>query len=308
MTNPLQPGIPATRKSWRRISITAPSSLTDLICSFLCGITGQGTEQTESKEGWETMTAYLAESPDAEKQLLQIKQFFALLQDSLPSGQQLRVSFSSLDDQDWNRTWKEHFKPEHITPRLVIKPTWESYTPAGGEKIIEMDPGMAFGTGHHASTRLCVQFIDQLLQSSTVPQTVLDVGTGTGILAMAAVLLGAHSALAIDNDPEAVKVASENIQRNKLSDKIEASGIDLQDARGRFDLIIANIIYDTLLFLAPQICEKMEAGGHLILAGILAGEQAESIAKTYAGLGIAHLATRQEGEWVALLFSNSMKP
>jgi ribosomal protein L11 methyltransferase len=308
MTNPLQPGILAVPKSWRRISITAPSSLTDLICSFLCRITGQGTEQTDSNEGRETITAYLAESPDAEKKLVQIKQFFALLQDTLPSGQQLHISFSSLKEEDWNRTWKEYFKPEHIIQRLVIKPSWESYTPANGEEIIEMDPGMAFGTGHHASTRLCVQFIDQLLQNSTVPQTVLDVGTGTGILAMAAVLLGCHSALAIDNDPEAVKAAVENIQHNKLTDKIEASDIDLQDVRGQFDLIIANIIHDTLLLLAPHLCKKMKPGGHLILAGILAGEQAKSIAKTYTELGIRHLATRQEGEWVALLLSNSMQP
>ena len=304
MTNSQQPAIPETCKSWRRVSITAPSSLTDLICSFLCGITGQGTEQSDSGEDVETITAYLAESPDAERQQRQIEQFFALLQDSLQAGEKLHLSFSSLKDEDWNLRWKQHFKPELITPRLVIKPTWEGYSAASDEKIIEMDPGMAFGTGHHASTRLCVQFIDQLLQGQCPPRTILDVGTGTGILAMAAVLLGASSALAIDNDPEAVQVAAENIQRNNLANTIEVSGSDLKDVMGRFDLVIANIIHDTLLLLAPSLVDKVAKNGHLVLAGILLGEQEERIVKAYCDFGLQHLGTRQEGEWVALLFGN----
>lgn len=308
MTDHLQPGVPTAAKHWRRLSITAPTSLTDLIGSFLCGITGQGIEQTECGENRETITAYLKDSPDAETQQLQIEQFLAHLQDTLPSGQKLDLSFSLLREEDWNRKWKEHFKPEHITPRLVIKPTWEDYTPGNGEKIIEMDPGMAFGTGHHASTRLCVQFIDQLLQSAAQPKTVLDVGTGTGILAMTAVLLGACSALAIDNDPEAVLVATENIQRNKLDQKIKTSSVKLQETEGRFDLVIANIIHDTLLVLAPYLIDKLSQEGHLILAGILAGEQEKSITKAYSKLGARHLSTRQEGEWVSLLFINDRNP
>ena len=303
MTDHLQPGIPTTAKSWRRISITAPSSVTDLICSFLYGITGQGTEQAEDSGGLETITAYLAESPDVEKKQQQIEQFLARLQSTLPPERKLSLSLSSLLDEDWNRKWKEHFKPEHLTPRLVIKPTWENYSPAKDEKIIEMDPGMAFGTGHHASTRLSAQLIDRLLRSRNPPRTVLDVGTGTGILAMAAILLGARSAWAIDNDPDAVQVAEANIQRNHLNDKIKTNGIDLQNISGSFDLVIANIIHDTLLFLAPHLVAKVRDNGHLILAGILAGEQQQSIVDTYACLGVNHLAALQDGEWVALLFS-----
>ena len=121
-------------------------------------------------------------------------------------------------------------------------------------------------------------------------------------------LLGAHSACAIDNDPEAVKVAAENIQRNRLSGSIETSGVDLRDVPGRFDLVIANIIHDTLLSLAPLLKEKMQRGGHLILAGILAGDQEKSIIEAYSDLGLHHLAATQEGEWAALLFTYKLKP
>lgn len=305
MTTHLPPKAPAAPKNWHQIYITAPNSLADILGSFLYDITGQGIELSENSK---TITAYLPESPDAGEKIQQIKQFLSRLQESLPNEQKLTISLRSLLDEDWNRKWKAHFKPEHITPRLVIKPTWENYTPATDEKIIEMDPGMAFGTGHHASTRLCVQFIDRLLRRSTPPKTILDVGTGTGILAMTAVLLGANSTLAIDNDPEAVTVAAENIRRNNLSAQITTGGTDLQDVPGRFELVIANIIHDTLLAIAPLLIAKMEKGGHLILAGILAGEQEKGIAKAYTGLGIRHLATRQEGEWVSLLFINHLNP
>jgi ribosomal protein L11 methyltransferase len=305
MTHHLHGDASAKVKTWRRICVTAPSALTEMIASFLCGVTGQGVEQTENGEGKETVTAYLPESPSAGNQQKQIKKFLSQLQKSLPGEQKLHLSLSSIQDQDWNRKCKEHFKPENITPRVVIKPTWESYTASGGEKIIEMDPGMAFGTGHHASTRLSVQFIDQLLADPDPPRTVLDVGTGTGILAMAAVLLGAHSAFAIDNDPEAVLVATENIRRNNLQDKIETSGISLQDIPGRFGLVIANIIHGTLLSLAPKLIDRIKSGGRLILAGILAGEQEENIVASYTDLGMDHISTRQDGEWVALLFIKS---
>jgi len=289
-------------KNWRRVCITAPSALTELIVSFLCEITGRGVEQIKNDQGEETVIAYLPESPSASGQKRQIEQFLSHLQESMPDGQRFRLSFSSLQDEDWNRKWKEHFRPEHITPRLVIKPTWENYTALKGEKIIEMDPGMAFGTGHHASTRLTVQFIDQLMADPDPPQTVLDVGTGTGILAMTALLLGAHSACAIDNDPEAVKVARENIRLNKLADRIETSGTGLQDIPCRFDLVIANIIHGTLLSLAPGLIDRIKGGGRLILAGILGGEQERNIIAAYTCLEMNHISTLQKGEWVALLF------
>jgi len=291
-------------KTWRRICIKTPSELTEIVSSYLSSITGQGVEQKENNEGEETVTAYLQESKDADQLQVQIEEFLDRLQQHLPSTQKLQIFYSSLPEEDWNLNWKKHFKPEHITKRLVIKPTWEPYEPARNEKVIEMDPGMAFGTGHHASTRLSTLFIDRLLQSPSPPATVLDVGTGTGILAMAAVLLGAQSAWAIDNDAEAVKVAAENIARNKLADRITASGIPLQDVPGRFDLVIANIIHDTLIDLAPYIVDKLNRNGHLILAGILAGKQEMNIIKTYTELGLNHLGTEQQEEWVALLFAN----
>ena len=290
--------------NWLRICVTTPASLSEIVASFLCDITGQGIELNEAGKEKETVIAYLPKSSKTEAgKRKQIEDFLDRLRQSLPTGEKLDISYQSLPDEDWNRNWKKHFKPEHITPRLVIKPSWEDYTPAAEEHVIEMDPGMAFGTGHHASTRLCMRFIDRLLTGTSPPKTVLDVGTGTGILAMAAVLLGARSAFAIDNDPEAVQVAANNVQRNKLQNDIKISGTDVRDIHEQFDLVIANIIHDTLIALAPYLIEKLIPGAHLILAGILVGEQEQNIINTYNSLGLDHVASEQEGEWASLLFS-----
>ncbi len=122
-----------------------------------------------------------------------------------------------IDEEDWGKNWKDHFKPFTIVPGLVIAPTWEEYQPAAGEAVITMDPGMAFGTGHHATTSLSLELIRRTLVENG-GQRLLDVGTGTGILGMAALLFGAKDVLGLDNDPEAVSAAEENVRRNSLQD------------------------------------------------------------------------------------------
>ncbi|MFZ5773971.1 MAG: 50S ribosomal protein L11 methyltransferase [Thermodesulfobacteriota bacterium] len=288
--------------SWLQVSITTDADTADAIAAFIGTIAG-GVEQIPlpgSEPAQEKVVAYLPEEGAVAELLAEIKAFVATLPSLLPP----RVETASLSNQDWNKAWKERFKPLPITPHLVIKPTWETYQPAPGEKIIEMDPGMAFGTGHHASTRLALELIELLYHGNTEPPaTVLDVGTGTGILAMGAVLFGAQKALAIDNDPEAVAVALDNIAMNRLSETVEASGVDLDAIPEAFSLVIANIIHDTLVELAASLCQRVAAGGYLILAGILVGEQTENIRAVYQDLGLLHQETRTSGEWSAMLLT-----
>jgi ribosomal protein L11 methyltransferase len=236
--------------------------------------------------------------------LKKIREYLAELADLTPGEGQTQLETEIIPDEDWNKAWKERFKPLPITAHLVIKPTWESYQPNPGEKVIEMDPGMAFGTGHHSSTKLALEFVEALFHdTNTPPKTVLDVGTGTGILAMAAALFGAQEVLAIDNDPEAVVVAAENILRNALQPSITANGRALEEIPHQFDLVIANIIHDTLIELAASLAAHLALNGKLIMAGILTGPQTDNIRATYTALGLKHLETRNEGEWSALLFS-----
>jgi len=293
-------------RSWLRITITANETISDPIADFICEQTG-GVEQipvASANAAQEQIIGYLENGPHAQENLEKITEYLAELACLTQGEGKTRLETEIIADEDWNKTWKAGFKPLPITPHLVIKPTWESYLPNPGEKVIEMDPGMAFGTGHHASTKLALDFIEALFHgTNTPPKSVLDVGTGTGILAMAAALFGAQEVLAIDNDPEAVVVAEENILRNRLTPTIKTNGANLEDIPRQFDLVIANIIHDTLIDLAAGLANRLAPNGRLILAGILTGPQTDSIRAAYNALGLKHQETRSEGEWSALLFS-----
>ena len=179
-------------KSWLRITITASETISDPIADFICEQTG-GVEQipvASANAAQEQIVGYLENDPHAPEKLEKISAYLEELAHLASEEGKTRLETEVIPDEDWNKTWKEGFKPLPITAHLVIKPTWESYQPSPGEKVIEMDPGMAFGTGHHASTKLALEFVEGLFHGTkTPPKTVLDVGTGTGILAMAAALL-----------------------------------------------------------------------------------------------------------------------
>ncbi|MCI5137656.1 MAG: methyltransferase domain-containing protein, partial [Candidatus Electrothrix sp. AR1] len=176
------------------------------------------------------------------------------------------------------------------------------YVPAADEQVIEMDPGMAFGTGQHASTKLALGLIRSCFDSRGVGK-VLDIGTGTGILAMGVALFGAEQVIAIDNDPESVRVAGENIAHNALEGKITVSGDNLDDLIGSFDLVCANIIHDVLVDMAPAIAALVSEKGAVVLAGILQGEQEKNIIKLYEKLGLTLQEARYEDEWVSLFLA-----
>ncbi|HBT96656.1 MAG TPA: 50S ribosomal protein L11 methyltransferase [Desulfobulbaceae bacterium] len=210
-----------------------------------------------------------------------------------------RITWEILPAQDWGSRWKENFHPFTLAPGLVIAPTWEKYVARPGEKVIVMDPGMAFGTGHHATTSMAAALTLETVEAGD-GKTALDVGCGTGILAMAAALAGAKRVLAIDNDPLAVTAARDNVARNCLVERIDVGGDNLTTVSGSFQLVIANIVHDVLLALAADLTRLTGPGGVLILSGILAGEQEQSITAHFATLGFSPRDQRRQDEWVAL--------
>ncbi len=294
------------KPKWLKTSLNCPEIVLEALSDLVGVLSGSGVEQAPIRDGKSTITGFfrLDQGKSREQILNELKQEIAKLFHlyTLTSPEPV---CSTMDDEDWATSWQQFFKPFAIIPGLVIKPSWESYARRQNEQVIEMDPGMAFGTGQHASTKLALAFIHDCFQDNP-PKNVLDVGTGTGILAMAAVLFGAGEAVAIDNDPEAVQVATENITNNNLQQAINTSATDLTEIAGSFDLICANIVHDVLVDMAPSLARLLAPRGRVVLAGILRGTQEENIIKVYQKLDITLLRAAHEDEWASLLLTKSL--
>ena len=183
------------------------------------------------------------------------------------TGVPVEFELKQVKEEDWAEAWKRYFKPEHIG-KIVIKPSWEDYTQADDEIVIELDPGMAFGTGTHPTTRICLTLLQELVTSKT---EMLDVGTGSGILALAGAKLGAAKISAMDIDPVAVRVAVENIRRNHLDELVDVYESNLLERPlgFKFNLVVANIITNAILELTPQLTKVLKPGGIFVASGII---------------------------------------
>lgn len=293
---------------WLKVTVFCPSSLLESASDLMGVLSGSGVELSPDEEGGAFLSGFfsLEETCDPRQQqdlveqtlaacIHEMTKLFALYNCRLGPPQT-----NLLADQDWATSWQQYFKPFELIPDLVIKPSWEMYQPIPGQHVLEMDPGMAFGTGQHASTRTASALIRQSLQEGTVDQ-VLDVGTGTAILAMVAARLGAARIVATDNDPDATKVARANIIRNGLDDQIEVVDTPVAAIADAYQLVCANIVHDVLVEMAPELTRLTVNGGRLVLAGLLAGEQEQHVITVYRAFGFAVVNRLYEDEWVALL-------
>ncbi len=201
----------------------------------------------------------------------------------------------------WRDEWKKHFEPFCVCARIIVCPPWRTYDASGGEHVIVLEPGRAFGTGLHETTRLVAEMLAGRAESLRGSK-VLDVGCGSGILALVAVALGADSVRAIDIDPDAVAVTRENAERNGLSHRVDVDASPVEALVGPHDIVLANIEAKTLVDLAPALTARVAPGGTLVLSGILATEvapaQLEDVRRAYAALELEEV--RQKGEWIAV--------
>ena len=203
-------------------------------------------------------------------------------------------------EEDWAENWKRYYHPIPFG-RLTVVPAWEDYTPREGELILRMDPGTAFGTATHESTHMMIEF---LAEEITGGERLLDVGCGSGILALAGRLLGAAAADACDLDPEAVRVAQKNIEESGLdgvSCRVSDLLSDIDPASGPYDFMAANIVADILLRLAPTAPPYIREGGLLAVSGVLSA-RADEVRAGIAAAGFTHLRDKREGDWYAMLF------
>lgn len=254
-------------------------------------------EQTNTEQV--AVTAYYPLDDSWQERLQKINGELDLIESRIGKFRFGDLLFRTVSEQDWANEWKQYFHVTHVGESMVIKPSWEEYTPQAGEHVIEIDPGMAFGTGTHHTTNMCMQRLEKIVQGG---MKVFDVGTGSGILAMAAALLGAGKIRAIDIDPVAVKVAKENIALNHLDKQIEvAEGDLLHGTEGKADLIIANIIADIIIQLIPDVVQKLNDEGHFLASGIIE-ERAGDVEQAANKLGLKLVNMDRRGGWVVMEF------
>ncbi len=245
---------------------------------------------------------YLEDSEESRKTVENIKETVNCLRKSAENGEfgegvdfgTLQIEVTLNDDTEWKDRWKEYFKPAKISQNIVVKPTWEEYQKQEGNLVIEIDPGMAFGTGTHETTSMCVKMMEKYMNTEDM---VMDVGCGSGILSIAGALLGAKNVLGIDIDPIAVEVSQENIELNHVEDVVTiqygdlTKGVDYQA-----DLIVANLMADLIQMLTKDVAKHLKKSGIYIMSGILL-EKEELILNCLRDNGFEVLEVMEDGDW-----------
>ena len=216
-----------------------------------------------------------------------------------------RIEVDDVFEKDWANEWKKYFHTKKVSDFVVIKPSWEEYAPAEDEVVVELDPGMAFGTGTHESTRMCIEFIEEYMEQDA---NVLDVGCGSGILSIASAKLGASSVLALDLDPVAVDVAKKNADINGVSDKVNVISSDITAGVPRkkeYDIVLANIIADVIIRLNDDITDFIKRPGIYICSGIIK-ERLNDVIESLKKHKFRIIEIREDGEWCAVACKNHL--
>ena len=299
---------------WKDISITVPKAQAEVAEAIATGIAGGGIyiedysdleqqveaiahvdliEQELRDKDRNTVIVHLYLSPDENPaEVLEL-----LRQRLLASELDATLKVTGIEEDDWENGWKAFYHAMELGNRLAVCPSWESYDKPG-RVVLRLDPGMAFGTGTHETTALCLRALDELVAGG---ERMLDIGTGSGILAIAALLLGAAEADGVDIDPMCVRTAGENAERNGVADRFHVRVGNLSDqARGTYQIITANIVANAIIALAPSVPALLDAGGVFLASGII-DEREEEVASAIAAAGLAVREIRRDNGWVCIL-------
>ncbi len=302
-------------KKWIEITAKGASSVKDIAALMVITAGSPGVQETTVRLPKNLLTAYTdweketGETEEADKETVLVgylssaaSEGLARLKSGLNAiGWQCRAT--PYKDEDWSSKWRQRVRTVRVSAgnkTIVIKPTWRTIQKKPGDIVIEIDPGMAFGTGSHATTKTCLAALLRLMQDKRAFSHIsfLDVGTGTGILAIAAAKLGVKKAIGIDIDPIAIKVARANARKAAVT--LSSKGID--NLKGRFQIIVANILARDLIRLAPLISDRASDKGHLILSGLLRPEAAK-VSKVYMAHGFKPFKQYSSGEWTTIVLT-----
>jgi len=295
---------------WLRVDLSAAPELADAVSNFVTeiGAAGvcQGTFATSSPESEElnqpeSLTAYLPWDKK-EESLAALKIYLDGLNHIFPDLKKTTFTIEEINATAWEEEWKKFFHPLRIGKRLIIKPTWEPYQAAAGDIVIEIDPGMAFGTGQHHSTSMCLETMEDLFSRNDMPhREVLDVGTGTGILGIAAAKLGAERVLCLDIDEKAVEIACGNALLNQVEKRLEIRNREISSLRRPFNLILANLTAKALIALKVDLERLLLPQGYLIISGIIE-QNSREIEDCFSRSPLCLFRKLQKEEWLCYAF------
>lgn len=301
------------KKRWLEISIAVDDSAVELVSQVLVELGSTGVIAAEKK-----LDTFLVPDPDALENAPVLRAFFPYpespdllrrtveqslsgLVGGIPGFRVPELIFRELADEDWTSDWQQHFPPFRVSESLVICPSWVKWEAAHGERVLTLDPGQAFGTGTHATTGLCLEALAREMKECGANRMVLDVGTGSGILAMAAAALGAEQVLACDIDQEACRVARENVSLNKLENQVRITEQPLEEIDGTYDLVLANILACENIRLGAELVAHLRPAGLLVLSGILV-EQEVQVTEAFAEYPVALVEVLRREEWACLVY------
>ncbi len=281
--------------AWQEISIGVPHEYVEPV-SYLFSRYGRALSMEAAGPGQLLLRTYLP--VNSRQRLARIDVGVRLISAIEPLGE---LNIKEVPEAGWQEVWKSHFHLLKIGKRVVIKPSWIDYEPEPEQIVIEIDPGMAFGTGYHPTTYTCLEALEQLVEAGA---SVLDLGTGSGILAIAAIQLGAKSVVAMDIDEQAIRAARQNLRRTRTlrqAKLVQGSLPNPMAPSGQFDLAIANISGRAICDRAPFLVSTLRAHGTLVASGML-NTQAKEVSQTLASLGCTLVQEWPREEWVTLAF------
>lgn len=281
----------------KRLTIELPRrNMAAYVSDLLLGLEAGAVSEEQREDGEPLVHAYFKEKTDIEEIITAVKEFSTLFDENTET---LRFTTRHIDEQDWEG-WKSYLKPVRASRRIVIRPPWEKQCQAEkGTHVVEINPGNAFGTGHHETTRICVSYLDEIIEKSP-GCSVLDVGCGSGILAICSIKLGADISFCADIDFKAARETISNSTRNKISEKVKVWCGSVDCTQKKFDVVVSNTSRDTLVSMKDSLRQRLLPMGHLIVSGIQAKEKQE-VAGIYGNSGYDIVSGKIEGEWAGLL-------
>ena len=285
-------------KRWLEIDLWVSAGFEEAVSNFLMEQGATGVEEIDEEQGGRELKAYFPRKGKDERVLNALQRYLTSVQRLYPGQLDYRIENLTLPDKDWGESWKKFFKPVKVTSRIVVKPPWRSIRLKRGQILIEITPGLAFGTGTHATTQLCIRTLAKRLRVKGL--SVLDVGTGSGILAIIAAKLEASEVWGVDADDLSVGIAGENVERNNVSPNVRIRLGTVGDVRRTFDVVVANIDLRVLKRMRWPLLRRVKPGGYLVLSGLLAEEE-KALRKRYLDTGqFQFKEIKKQGEWACL--------